>query len=84
MQNLVLSAAAGAFLVTGSAAFAATDTGTIKKIDPKGDAITLDDGKVFVLAEGTEAESLKVGEKVTVIFKLKAGKMLATKVQVAR
>ena len=31
---------------------------------------------MFVLAEGTEAESLKVGEKVTVIFKLKAGKML--------
>ena len=79
MQNLVLSAAAGAFLVTGSAAFAATDTGTIKKIDPKGDAITLDDGKVFVLAEGTEAELLD-----TVIFKLKAGKMLATKVQIAK
>ena len=56
----------------------------MKKVDSKGDAITLDDGEVFVLAEGTEAESLKVGDRVTVTFKLKAGKMLATKVRTAK
>ena len=84
MRNFVFLSTTAACLVAASAAFAATDTGTIKKIDPKGDAITLDDGKVFVLAEGTEAESLKIGDKVTVTFKLKAGKMLATRVQVAK
>jgi hypothetical protein len=46
--------------------------------------LTLSDGKVFVLAEGTEAESLKVGDRVTVTFKLKGGKMLATKVSTAK
>ena len=84
MRTLVFSATVGVYLIAASAVLAATDTGTIKKVDPKGDAITLDDGKVFVLAEGTEAESLKVGDKVTVTFKLKAGKMLATRVQVAK
>jgi hypothetical protein len=43
-------------------------------------AITLDDGNTFTLAEGTEAESLKVGLKVTVTYTLKAGKMVATKI----
>jgi Cu/Ag efflux protein CusF len=84
MRNLALSAGAGALLITASAAFGATDTGIIKNVDPKGDAITLDDGKVFVLAEGTEAESLKVGDKVKVTFKMKSGKLLATKVQIAK
>ena len=84
MRSLILSTMAGALLIGPSIALAGTDTGIVKKVDPKGDAITLNDGKVFVLAEGTEAESLKVGDKVTVTFKLKAGKMLATKVQAAK
>jgi Cu/Ag efflux protein CusF len=67
-----------------SAAFAASDTGTIKHIDPSSDAITLDDGKTFTLAEGTEAESLKVGQKVSVTYDMKAGKMVATKITVAK
>ena len=83
MRTFIFLAIIGVCVAAAPAAFAATDTGTIKKVDPKGDAITLDDGKVFVLAEGTEAESLKVGDKVVVTFKLKAGRMIATKVQVA-
>ena len=84
MRELLLPAVAGAFLFGASVALAATDTGIVKNVNPKGDAITLDDGKVFVLAEGTEAESLKVGDKVTVTFKMKAGKMLATKVRLVK
>ena len=78
MKRLVIAAAAVTLMV--GTAFAATDTGTIKQIDPKNDAITLDDGKTFILAEGTEAELLKVGQKVVVTYGLKSGKMMATKI----
>jgi hypothetical protein len=78
MKKIAIALTA-ALLMTGSA-LAASDTGTIKQIDPKSDAITLDDGKTFTLAEGTEAESLKVGQTITVTYHLKSGKMLATKV----
>jgi Cu/Ag efflux protein CusF len=81
MQKLIVSAAFIALLTGG--AFADTDVGTIKKIDPKSDAITLQDGKTFTLAEGTEAETLKVGEKITVTYNMKSGKMVATKVGAA-
>jgi hypothetical protein len=82
MKRMIIAAAA-ITLMTG-AAFAATDTGTIKQINPKSDAITLDDGNTFTLAEGTEAESLKVGQKVTVTYTLKAGKTAATKIIVTK
>lgn len=70
-------------LMTG-AAFAASDTGTITVINPNSDAITLGDGKTFVLAEGTEAESLKIGQKVSVTYDMKAGKMVATKIVIVK
>jgi hypothetical protein len=82
MKRLIITAAAVTF-VTG-VALAATDTGIIKRIDPKNDAITLDDGKTFTLAEGTEAESLKVGQKVEVTYDLKSGKLVATKILVVK
>ena len=82
MKRLIITAVA-VTLMTG-AAFAATDTGTIKQIAPKSDAITLDDGNTFTLAEGTEAESLKIGQKVTMTYILKAGKMVATKIVVTK
>ncbi len=78
MKRLII-AATTLTLLTG-AAFAATASGVIKQVDPKSDAITLQDGKTFTLGEGTEAESLKVGQKVTVTYELKSGKMVATKV----
>ena len=82
MKRLMIAAAAVALM--SGAAFAATDSGTIGQVDPHGDAITLNDGKTFTLAEGTEAESLKVGQKVNVTFALQAGKMVATKIVVAK
>ena len=81
MKRFVIATAAA--LLTTGVALAATDTATIKHIDAKSDAITLDDGKTFTLAEGTEAESLKVGQKITVTYHVKAGKMVATKIVVA-
>ena len=82
MKQLII--AATSFTLIASAALAASDTGTIKHIDPSSDAITLDDGKTFTLAEGTEAEFLKVGQKVNVTYDMKAGKMVASKITLAK
>ena len=81
MKRMIIATAAAVALMTG-VAFAETDTGVIRKIDPKSDAITLKDGNTFTLAEGTEAESLKVGQTVKVTFAVKLGKMVATKIVV--
>jgi hypothetical protein len=77
----MISATAIAFLAAAPVALAASDVGTVKSVNSKGDAITLDDGKVFILAEGTEAESVKVGTRVKVTFSMKSGKMVATRVE---
>jgi hypothetical protein len=82
MKRLIITVTTLA--LTMGAAFAASDIGTIKQITPNRDAITLDDGKTFTLAEGTEAESLKIGQKVSVTYDVKAGKMVATKIVVAK
>jgi hypothetical protein len=83
MKRVIIAAAAAVSVMTGIA-FAATDTVVIKHIDPRNDAITLDDGKTFTLAEGTEAESLKVGQKVEVTYDLKSGRLIATKILVVK
>jgi Cu/Ag efflux protein CusF len=82
MRRLIIAGAAVALLA--GAAVAATDNGMIKQIDPKSDAITLADGNTFTLAEGTEAESLKIGQTVKVTYHLKSGKMVATEIVVAK
>ena len=84
MRVFMLSLTTIAFLATAPVVLAATDVGLVKSVNSKGDAITLDDGNVFVLAEGTEAESVKVGSKVKVTFSVKSGKLVATKVEPAK
>jgi hypothetical protein len=84
MRIFILSTTVAAFLATAPPAFADSDTGTVKSVNPKGDAITLDDGKTFTLAEGTEAESVKIGSKVKITFTMKSGKMIASKVEPAK
>lgn len=81
MKRLIIAAAA-VTVMTG-AAFAATDNGTITLVDSASDAITLSDGKTFTLGEGTEAESLKVGQKVVVTYASEAGKLVASEIVVA-
>ncbi|WP_315925963.1 DUF1344 domain-containing protein [Mesorhizobium sp. SP-1A] len=59
-------------------------TGTVRAIDKSHDSITLSDGKTFTLPEGIEAETLKVGEKVKVVYTSKAGKMVASSIRAAK
>jgi hypothetical protein len=78
MKRLI--AAAGILALTAGAAFAASDTGKVRQIDQKNDAITLEDGKTFSFAEGVEADALKIGQTVEVTYDVKDGKMLATSI----
>jgi Protein of unknown function (DUF1344) len=73
-------AAAAILALTAGVAFAATDTGKVARIDKANDAITLEDGKTFVLAEGVEADSLKIGQTVEVTYDSKQGKLVASKI----
>ena len=67
-----------------TAVFAAEMTGTVKAIDKSHDSITLTDGKTFTLPEGIEAETLKVGEQIKVVYSNKAGKMSVSSIRAAK
>jgi len=84
MKKSAIAAAMIFAVVSSTGAFANAATGTIASIDKKGDSITLSDGKTFVLPEGIEAETLKVGEKVVVTYSTKAGKLAASSIQPAK
>ncbi len=73
-------AAAAVLALTMGTALAATDTGKVAKIDNANDAITLEDGKTFVLAEGVETDALKIGQTVEVTYDSKQGKLVASKI----
>ncbi|WP_250889238.1 DUF1344 domain-containing protein [Mesorhizobium sp. dw_380] len=78
------SAATVLAIASARGAYARATTGTIASIDKKGDSITMADGKTFSLPEGIEAETLTVGEKVTVTYTTKAGKLAASAIQPAK
>lgn len=84
MKKSVIATAMVLALASSTDAFAKATTGTIASVDKSGDSITLSDGKTFVLPEGIEAETLKVGEKVTVTFSTKAGKLVASTIKPAK
>jgi len=83
MKKSVITVAAILAIASASGAYAKSITGTVASVDKKGDSITLSDGKTFVLSEGVEAETLKVGEKVTVTYSTKSGKLEASAVRPA-
>ena len=84
MSIIRILVAGTALLIAVGTADAATVSGRITRIDPKTDAITLSDGKTFVLPEGVEAESLKVGESVEVTYSGKGTHLNASQVRVAK
>lgn len=81
MKKSVIAAAAVMALASATGAYAKAATGTISSVDKAGDAFSLSDGKTFALPENIEVEKLKVGEKVTVTYTAKAGKLAASSVQ---
>ncbi len=68
MRNFLLATTTAAVLLAATNVQAAETTGTVRSVNTKSDSITLNDGKAYVLPEGIEAESVKAGEKVTIVF----------------
>jgi len=86
MKTIHARAVVGATFLLSASALAAnmSANGVVKSVDTGRDAITLMDGSVYTLAEGFEAEKFTTGEKVTIIFMVKNGKMIATSVKVVK
>lgn len=83
-KNRLVSAVVASLLLT-SAAFAAltTESGLIKSLDVTKHQIVLDSGKTFD-APAIELKTFKVGDRVTISFEMKDGKMVADKVEAAK
>ena len=67
-------------------ALAATETksGDIKTLDTAKQEIVLTSGETFNVPASIQLKNFKVGEKVTIAYEMKNGKMEATKVEAAK
>ncbi|HEY7747517.1 MAG TPA: DUF1344 domain-containing protein [Aestuariivirgaceae bacterium] len=74
-------------IVSASAmALAAVETkvGNIKTIDTAKHEIVLSTGETFEFPTSVQLTSFKAGEKVSIAYELKNGKMMASKVEAAK
>jgi Cu/Ag efflux protein CusF len=85
-MKIVIAVCVAAASLLATAAFAAnmSATGVVKSVNTKADSITLVDGSVYILKEGSEAENFKAGEKVAIIFVKQNGKMMASSVKILK
>lgn len=79
-KAIVAAALAASFISSAALAASQTDTGAIKALSTKKHQLTLTDGKMFELPAKWKSAGYKVGDKVTVTYELKAGKMMATEI----
>lgn len=86
IRKIVVPLAFAAVLVSSLAAMAESmlATDVIKTIDAAKNEIVLNDGKTYQLPAEFKADSIQVGQKVTVTFDVTDGKNVATKVEVAQ
>lgn len=80
LTTLVIVAAS----LTAFGANAATIKGVVQSVDSKHDAIRLQDGSVYTLAEGSEAEDFKPGTKVAITYTKQHGTNVASAVKPAK
>jgi Cu/Ag efflux protein CusF len=80
VRKIPVTILALAALSTAALASPMSTTGIVKKVNPKTDSITLSDGNVYALSEKVEAETVKVGTKVSVTFEMKKHKRIADSV----
>jgi hypothetical protein len=67
MRNFILAAASVAFLATGASAFAAEQTiGTAVSVNPAAGTLTLQGGKTYQFANGTQLYGILPGQVVGV------------------
>jgi len=83
-KSLILAASLGTMIISSAVFAAAMDaTGVIKSIDTKANSITLADGKTYGLPAGFAINTLKAGEKVSLVYDMKNNQMVATSVKAA-
>jgi hypothetical protein len=83
-KPLIPLALAGVTLLSGAALAAAqTKTGEVKSTDATKHELVLASGDTFELAKNIKVEKFKAGDKVTVTYDMKDGKMIASKVKTA-
>ena len=79
----LLSAAVASLVLSSAAIAASTEIGTIKTVNADKHEVVLDSGKTFE-APAVDLKPFKVGEKVQITYDPAGGKMVATKVEVAK
>jgi|RhiMetdeSRZDD1v2_1073273.scaffolds.fasta_scaffold806856_2 Cu/Ag efflux protein CusF len=84
MKKLIAAAIALPLLATVALAADQTDTGTIKRISAAKGTLELSDGKMFSVPKSIKLGGFKNNEKVTVVYTMTNGKMLATSVVAAK
>ena len=83
-STIALAFAGVAVLSASAFAAAQTKTGEIKSTDAAKHELVLSTGDTFELGTKVKVDKLKVGEKVVVSFESKDGKMIASKVHLAK
>ena len=82
MTKHIVSAAVLIAMLSGTAAYAAqSKSGEIKSIDAKKLQVVLVTGEQFQLPKTFDLKTIKAGEKVTVTYDTKNGKMVASDVK---
>jgi hypothetical protein len=71
-------------LTTAALAAAQTDTGVIKRLSTSKGTLELSDGRTFSVPKSIKLGAFKANEKVTVVYTLANGKMMATSVAAAK
>ncbi len=84
MKKTLVALSVATFLGMTGAALAEEAKGKIQSVDPTTKTITLEDGTVFMLAEGVAADTLQPGAEVTVSYEEKDGQKTATAVTPAQ
>lgn len=84
MRSYLFPLALGLSVAAAGAMAATTTNGVIKSMDAKAHTMTLADGSVYVLPTTIKASTMKVGEKVAIIWNAKGAAKDATKVTVVK
>ncbi|MFN0264421.1 hypothetical protein ACKTEK_11140 [Tepidamorphus sp. 3E244] len=82
LKRLVALSALALTLTAGIAAAATVEAGKVDAYDEATREITLEGGKMFVLADGVSTEGLDVGDEVTLTVNDMDGKMVAEKMEI--
>lgn len=85
-RNVYIPLAAASLVLVSSAAYAAalTKTGEIKSIDTAKQQFQLQSGDTFAAGKSVKLQNLKAGEKVSIVYESKDGKMVASKVHAVK